>query len=130
MSLLDIDTTGVQEPKVMPAGSECKLRIIDVRHDTDKNGNPYLMPRFDIVNEPLAKDFTDFMGLSYDGQGEKEKERADWKVHTFLASFGLSDPYKGSPEEMSGHTGWAILGTKTDDTYGEQNTVRKYVMGK
>ena len=130
MSLLDIDTTGAQEPKVIPAGSECKVRIIDVRHDTDKNGNPYLMPRFDIVDEPLAKDFTDFMGLSYDGQSEKEKERADWKVKTFLASFDLPDPYKGAPEDMQGHTGWAILGVKTDDTYGEQNTVRKYVTGK
>ena len=130
MSLLDIDVTSAKEPTVMPAGSEVKLRIIDVRADTDKNGNPYLMPRFDVVDEPLAKDFTDFMGLTYDGQDEKEKARNEWKVNTFLSAFGLPNPYHGDTADMQGKTGWAILGSKTDDTYGEQNTVRKYVAGK
>jgi hypothetical protein len=130
MSLLDIDVSGAQEPKTMEAGSEVKIRIIDVRQDTDKNGNPYIMPRFDIVDEPLAKDFTDFMGLPHEGMDAKQKARNEYKIKSFLESFNLPTSGQLDPDEWKGLTGWAILGTSTDNTFGEQNTVRKYVVGK
>lgn len=130
MSLLDIDVSGAQEPKTVEAGTECKLRIIDVRQDINKHNHAYFMPRFDVTDEPLAKDFTDYMEIPHDEMDAKTKARAEWKIRTFLEAFGL--PISGSlnPDEWKGLTGWAILGVSTDDTYGEQNTVRKYVAGK
>jgi len=130
MSLLDIDVSGAQEPKTVEAGTECKLRIIDVRQDTNKHGNPYIMPRFDVVEEPLAKDFTDYMELPHEEMDAKTRARAEWKIATFLNAFSLPTSGQMNPDEWKGLTGWGIVGVSTDDTYGEQNTVRKYVVGK
>jgi hypothetical protein len=129
MSLLDIDVSGAQEPKVVEAGSEVQIRIIDVRVDTNKHGQRYFQPRYDIVNEPLAKDFTDYLEPTNDSMDEKTKRRAEWKIRTFLESFNL--PLKGrmDPTQWQGLVGWAILGIKVDDTYGEQNKIMKYVSG-
>jgi len=131
MSLLDLDVSGAQEPTTVEAGTECKLRIIDVRQDVNKHGNAYIMPRYDVVDQPLAKDFTDYMELPHSDMDAKQKARAEWKISTFLGAFGLPTTLSNAdPDEWKGLTGWAILGVSTDETYGEQNTVRKYVAGK
>ena len=131
-SLLDIgdDVAGAPEPKVVPAGEEYKIRILDCRQDLNKNQEPYIMPRFDVTSEPYAKDFTTYIGLVNDNMDEKEKFRARSDLRLFLECFGLPTSGQLDIDDMKGKTGWAILGVKEDDQYGEQNTIRKFIAPK
>lgn len=129
-SLLDIDVTDAPEPKVVPANEEYKLRIIDATSDRDKNDEPYLLPRFEVVDEPLAKDFTKFLRLPHGELSEKQLIRVNSDIRKYLEAFELPNPFKGDPAEMKGHTGWAILGVGDDEQYGEQNYIKKFIAPK
>lgn len=130
-SFLDVDTSGAEEPVAAEAG-EHELRILGGVIDKDKNGNPYFLPRFEVIDgPPNCKDFTDFIRLPYEGMGAKEKARADWRLHSFKVAFGIEEGMKISLEDdLPGLTGWAILNVREDPQYGEQNTISKYVLPK
>ena len=127
MTLLDVDVNDAQEPKVVPGDEEYELRILDVTIDNDKNGEPYMLPRFEVVDEPLAKDFTKFYRLPHQGLDEKQMNRAKWQIKILLETFSL--PTSGSlpVEDMKGCTGWAILGVEENEQWGEQNYIKKLV---
>lgn len=134
----DIDYENSQEPTAVPADQEYKLRIVDVKTDlstptglpTDKNGNYYLLPRFEIIDEPLAKEFTRFIGLPHEGMDEKKKNSTGYALKTFLAAFDLDSRSISDPTDMVGAEGWAILGLEETEQYGEQNYVKKFIIPK
>jgi hypothetical protein len=130
-SFLDVDTSDAVEPIAAEAG-EHEIAIVGGVIDKDKNGHPYFLPRFEVVDgPPNVKDFTDFIRLPYEGMTEKEKARADWRLYCFKAAFGLPQTGKiNLQEDALGLRGWAILGVKEDPQYGEQNTISKYVTPK
>jgi hypothetical protein len=120
-----------EEPKVLDAGEEYELRIIAVNTGTDKNDRDYFMPVFEVPSEPMAKEFTDFFTIpDRNKMTEKDYKRAIYKIKTFAQAFDLdlSRPIDYE-DDLIGLTGWAILGVRKDDTYGEQNTIRKYIAG-
>jgi hypothetical protein len=128
MSFLDFNFDDVVEPRTVDPDREYKLRITDVRSGTDKNGNPYYMPRFEILDEVGAKSFTYFLGLPNDSMDAKRLNSVKYKIKTFLDAFGL--PYDGDPEnDWAGAEGWAILGVEENDQYGPQNVIKKFVKG-
>ncbi len=129
-SLLDIDVSSAEEPKVVPADEEYKLRILDATIDRDKNDEPYLLPRFEVVDEPLAKDFTKFLRLPHDGLNEKQLARAQWNLKLFLEAFDLPTKGRLDPEDLKGKVGWAILGIEDNEQYGEQNFIKKFIAPK
>ena len=127
-TFLDVETGDAVEPKALPAG-EYKIHVVDVRMDTDKNGHPYMLPRFEIVGEPTAKDFTRFHGLPHPELTEKQLNSCIWDIGQFKKCFGIPDG-KVPLNEMIGSEGWALLGMKDNQEYGEQNTLRKYILPK
>lgn len=130
-SLLDIDVTDAQEPIAIPAGDEVKLRIVDCRKDVDKNDNEYILPRFEVVDQPLAKDFTKYIGLPNTEMNEKQVLKAKWNLKSFYLSFGIDSSKPVNPEEdFLGLEGWAILGLEDNPEYGEQNYIKKFVAGR
>jgi len=130
MSLLDVDVSNAKEPKVLDSGSEVKLRITGVTVDNDKNDEPYMMPRFEIVDEPMAKDFTHFFRLPHDGLDEKQMNRAKWNLKVFYEAFEIDSSHGVETDDLQGATGWAILGVGDNQEYGEQNFIRKFVTPK
>jgi len=136
MSMLDLtnikdEIENAEEPKVLDAGEEYELRIIAVNTGTDKNDRDYFMPVFEVPSEPMAKEFTDFFTIpDRNKMAEKDYKRAIYKIKTFAQAFDLdlSRPIDYE-DDLIGLTGWAILGVRKDDTYGEQNTIRKYIAG-
>ena len=130
MTLLDIDVTDAQEPKVVPADEEYELRIIDAKTDTNKDGNPYLLPRFEVVGEPLAKDFTKYIGLPHEEMDAKQLHRAKWALKSYLECFGLPTSGQLVVGDMVGLTGWGILGVEDNEQYGEQNYVKRFIARK
>jgi hypothetical protein len=139
MGFLDsVDLENVVEPSTVPADAEYKLRIVDVKTDPstpdglprDKNGNSYLLPRFEILDEPTAKDFTRFIGLPHDSMDAKKKNSSGFMLKTFLQAFDLEQSALVDPSDMIGAEGWAILGIEDTEQYGEQNYVKKFIVPK
>lgn len=129
-SLLDIDVGDAQEPKVVPADEEYELRIIDAKTDVNKDGNPYLLPRLEVVGEPLAKDFTKYIGLPHEEMDAKQLNRAKWALKNYLECFGLPTSGQLVVGDMVGSTGWGILGVEDNEQYGEQNFIKKFIARK
>lgn len=130
MSLLDLNLGDAVEPKAVDPDREYKIRISEVRSDEDKNGNPYLLPRFEIPDEPASKDFTKFLSVPRDGMTPKQLNTAKWRISEFLQAFGRDPSLPFSPEDLVGLEGWAILGREETEEYGEQNFVRKFIRPK
>ena len=137
MSMLDLtqiqdEIEDSQEPTVLKAGTEAHLQVVSVRSDVDKNDNEYFMPVFEVIGEPMAKEFSDFFHVpDREGLTEKQYGRALNKIKNFTKAFGIdiSRPIDYE-DDLPGHKGWAILGVRQDDEYGEQNTIRRYVLPK
>lgn len=128
MSLLELNLDDAQEPKVVDANEEYKLRIIDCTKDVNKKGNKYILPRFEVVDEPLAKDFTKYLGLPHDEMKAKELNRCKWGLVCFFDAFGVDHSKPVDPEDdLVGQTGWAILGIEDNEAFGEQNYVKKFI---
>lgn len=132
MAILDIDVSSAQAPEPVEPG-ERELRVIDVRQGEDKNGNPYVMPRFEVVDDDLAPDFTDFLALPTKDMREQDPKRfkrAEFRLQQFALAFGLDPSNLGDPEaDWKGMTGWALLGIEQSDQFGDRNSVKKYTVG-
>lgn len=125
MTFLDIDVSSAIEPRAVPADVEYELRIIEVKHGVDKNGNPYIMPRFEVINEVGAKDFTKFYGLPTNSDDAKKKNSKAWAIKALCTAFKLNA--NSDTDTWAGATGWAILGVEENEQYGPQNYIKKFV---
>jgi len=131
MGFLDnLNLDDVQAPNAVPGGAEYKIRIVDVKTDPsypdgmprNKNDEPYLLPRFQILDQPNnPKEFTKYVSLAPDSL---------WKLKTFLDAFDMDTSSLEQPTDMVGSEGWAILGHEESDEWGEQNFVKKFIIPK
>jgi hypothetical protein len=135
MSLTDYsdieqEISDAPEPKMLPAGSEVEVRIIAVRSGiSDKNDCKWYQPVFDVPEDPMVMEFNDFFWeLDKTHLDPKAYARALNKFRNFAQAIDLdySRPFSWEDDLIS-KTGWAILGVKKDDTYGDGNTIKKYM---
>lgn len=129
MPVINVDTSGAVEPTVIAAGTEAELRIVDVKVGNDKNGHLYLLPRFEVVGEPYAKEFTKFLGMPFDGMDAKKKNQVLSNLQAFERCFGCN-LQQDDTDQLIGLSGWAILGSEETPEYGEQNYVKKFIVGR
>ena len=136
MSLTDYsdienEITNAPEPKILPAGSEVQIRIISVRSGvSDKNDCKWYQPVFDVPEDPMVIEFNDFFWeLDREHLSQKQYARALNDFRNFAQAMDLdySRPFSWE-DDLIGLTGWAILGVKKDDTYGDGNTIKKYII--
>jgi len=136
MSFLeDMNLNDVVEPTTVPAGEEYQIRVIDMKTDENgdlpinKNGNRYLMPMFEIPGEVGAKNFNHYIGLPNEDMDAKAANEAKYRLQQFLKCFGF-DPSSppDDPEDLVGAEGYAILGIKEDPNYGDQNTIKRFII--
>jgi hypothetical protein len=131
---LEKEISEAPEPKVLPKGSEVKARIITVRTGiSDKNGARWYQPVFDVPKDPLALEFSDFIWDLADKDKIEDKPYARNlnRFKNFALAFGIdfSKPFDWE-ESLVGLEGWVILGVRSSDDYGNQNTVSKYLAKK
>ena len=129
-TFLDVDTTNAPEITIAEGGKEYNITWLGGIIGNDKNGHPYFMPRFEIVGEPYKKDFTRYHALPYEGMPEKDHARALDELSKFKQCFGIDPSARIDVENDPPLTGWGILGAKEDAEFGEQNTLRKYIIPK
>jgi len=136
MSLLDL--TGIldeiedsQAPTTAGKGTEQKLRIINVNTGvSDKNKCAWFMPMFEVVDAPLVKEFNTFFWVpDKDKLEPKQYARTCYDIKVFAQCFGvdISVPIDYN-DDLPGKEGWAILGIQNSDDYGEQNTIKKFIL--
>lgn len=134
MGMIDPTEYGLddaQEPFAVKPG-EYKLRIVDVRKGTDKNGLEYLMPSLEVSNELYSKDFTHFLHIpDKEEMSEKQLNRVRFAYGEFCRCFGINLSRPFDPEDdWPGHEGWAMLKIRESEEYGEQNYISKLVAPK
>jgi len=121
------------EPIILPAGTEVHARIISVRSGiSDKNDCTWYQPIFDVPDNPMVIEFNDFFWeLDREKLDKKQFARALSDFQKFAAAFGIdySRPFSWE-DDLPGLEGDLIVGVRKDDTYGDQNTVKKYVIRK
>jgi len=137
------------EPEIIEAGSQVEVRNTFVRIGTsDKNGVMYVAPVFEIVSdstEHLYNDFSDFMWepLSMTKAYEEKRpfnkdgtplnfkaySRNIKKFLTFCKCFDVVLDENTNMEVASvGRTGRLIVGIKSSEDRGTENTVAQYVV--
>lgn len=138
MSLLDLteiidEIEEAQEPGIAENGSEHKLRIVSCRGgEAGQNECPYFSPVFEVTDDPLVKEFSAFLWVPTKSKmSEKQYARSLSDLKNFVKCFDvdITRPLDFE-DDLPGHEGWAILGIKNSDEYGEQNVIRKYVVGQ
>ena len=99
--------------------------------DSNKNGNRYMMPFFDVVGQDRVQDINTYMELPHDGMAPKAKNDAKLEIAAFGTAFGIDFSRQlDIKQDVIGQTGWAILGTGTDKRTGKAiNTVKQFVSG-
>ena len=132
MSMLDASAWNLEdsrEPFAMPDGTETKLVIVDVRSGKDKNGYDYLQPVLEILDEPFSKDFTHFLHLpDTDRMSAKQLNRVRNSIKVFCEAFEIDTTRPFDPkDDWPGQEGWAILGVQSNEQYGDQNYVKKFI---
>lgn len=118
------------EPTTVKAGEEYRLRIVNVIQGTDKNGMNYLMPFFEVVEEPYCKEFGDYMPLpDPSNMTPKDLNKAKLRLVSFFRAFDIE--YHGDipTDELQGKEGWAILGMGKDQDDAPVNKVNRYIQG-
>ena len=113
----------------VPDGEDRTVRLLKVTPGTDKNGNPYIMPLFEVVGDANAKNFSHFIGLPADGDEEKEARQKKLNFKHFCAAFGINGDEGFDTEQVKGLTAAATLGISGEegDQYGIQNKIRQWI---
>ena len=138
MSLLDL--TGIldeiedsEAPTVAKKGTEQHLRIVSVNGGvSDKNNCEWFMPMFEVVDAPLINEFNTFFWVpDKDKLTPKQYARTLYDIKVFSTAFGidLSQPLDYE-DDMPRKQGWAIVGIKKSEEYGEQNTIKTFITPK
>jgi len=142
MSLLDLteiadEIEDAEEPTIAENNSEQQLRIISVNGGSTNNKGTgqeaeWFSPVFEVLDAPLMKEFNSFFWVpNKENLSPKQYARALFDIKIFAQAFGidLTRPLDYE-DDLPGCTGWAILGVKKSEEYGEQNTVRKFITPK
>jgi len=130
VDLSSVDLDDVHEETIIPAGTEAKLRIVSFLKDKNKNNEDYIMPFYEVLDDPYCKEFGDYMALPNDSMSPKEQNRSKLRIKTFKDTFDIS--FSGTLDiknDIIGKEGWAILGVGKDQDGNEINRIRRYVSG-
>lgn len=130
LNLTQMNLNDTFEPTVLPAGEECKLRVINVIQGTSKNGNAFIMPFFECPEEPYLKEFGKYMPLPDSSMSPKDLNKAKLDLANFFNAFDVDMSGDIDLEAIKGNEGWAILGVGKDQEGNPINTISKFVLNR
>lgn len=119
------------------ADGEYEVKITGLKLDDDgdfnildSNGNPYMLPTFEILGENADdyKSFTQFIRLPYDDMSAKELKECLANIKDFGMCFEIDFGRRLTESDIIDHVGIVVLGTKPDEGYGEKNNIRQYLI--
>lgn len=124
----------VPDLKILPAGSEVKLRILEVIIKPDSSGNDMLTLRLDINDEPMVKEIYWNCHVPT-GRGFTEKRSLLLKriLSDMFTAFEFDKTASNDTADWLGREAWAILGVvpaSSDGKYQEKNDVARWLNQK
>ena len=117
------------EPKAVVAG-EYELKVSEVIQDTNKNGDPYILPKFDIIGEVGSKTVTRYMALPTADMDAEKLNKTKLGLKRFFEAAGVDVSGGIDLDSLVGTTVWAMLGVEEDEEYGEGNYIKRFIAGK
>lgn len=129
-SLLNIsDAMDVEDLHVLPEG-EHRLEVTSAEVRTqkpEKGTSQFILARFQPCDDPNAKDITHCIMLA-DGEGnDREDGQRNRRLKDFVTAVGA----EGDELDLSAILGaqvQAALGIQTSEQYGEQNSIRRFLV--
>jgi hypothetical protein len=123
----EFDLDNIPELKILPAGTEAKLRILDVATKPDKNGDLMLNVRMDVADEPAVKEVYWQCHFPKGSMPEKRVAMLKQFLLNFCEAFEIDRTAANDTSEWLGKEGWAILGVRSDTKYGDSNEVNRFL---
>lgn len=135
-SFLDLNLADVKELVALPEGEyELRLNKAEMRTVSNTNssyyGAQFLLLSFDVPGEADSKGISHTLFLPRDQDDDKQKNNRLRSIKNFCDAFGVDYSQGIDIEELntSAATGWAMLKVEEDEEYGEQNRIRRFVIG-
>ena len=130
MSIMSINFSDAQEPKVAPAGEEFEIRVVEVKTGDNKHGDPYFIHVFEIPSDPSVKEFSKYYGIPTESMDAKKLNNSILGIKRLCEALSvpLSDEF--NTDSLIGMQGWAILGIEEDAEYGDKNYVKKFLSAR
>lgn len=123
----DYKLDDIPELRILPAGSEVKLRILDVKLEPDTKGNLMLKLHTDIPGELMTKDVYWHCHFPKADMSEGRIFILKKELNSFCAAFEIDKEADNDTSDWLGKEGWAILGVESDEKYGDKNTVTRWM---
>lgn len=122
-----------RQPETAVEEGEYKLRVTAADIPEGKN---YMLVRFEVQDNPYAREMSKFFTLPGHGRTPKEENRNRNMLGYFFEAFGIDpagqyDVGEEWPNGFVGCEGWALIGPPEDDGggYGPQNKIKRFVSG-
>jgi len=130
---LDLSDQAVPPPVLVPAKTQCRLRITSMILDRAKSGRLMFTVALENVTVPNADVVFDRLVLPIPADEESKRRMFLLKAKDFSKCFAYIIPplqWEQLPVKLSdavGHEGWVLVDVETSDEFGTRNTVGKYI---
>jgi len=137
MSFLELNLNDVPDLNALEDG-EYELRLTSAELRTVNNaastynGAQFILLKFDVPSEPNSKGITHTLFLPREVDDDKDRNARLRQLKAFCDAFDIDYTRGIDIEELknSAATGWALLKMEDDPEYGEQNRIRRFVVGQ
>lgn len=129
IDLSNVNLDDTFEPTVMKDGEEAQLRIVSFLKAKNKNEGDYIMPFFEVLDDPYCKEFGDYIALPSDTMSPKELNKTKLRMKELAAAFDID--FGGTIDiknDIVGKEGYAILGIGKDQEGLPVNKIKKYIL--
>lgn len=120
---------GATELGPMITDDEVEVMIIDCKSDVNKNDEPYLLPKFEVVGEPTVAEFTKYLAVPDSSMDAKKRNRAALMLRRFCQCFDIDYSNGIDLEAMIGQKGYVLLGVDENEgsDFGPQNYIKRFM---
>lgn len=127
--LENLDLDNVPELCAVAEG-EYELRIVDAGdHVSKSSGQNMIRLMLEIQGEPDAEPIFHYIALPQPDDDDRKRNAKLRRIKEFLAAFGQDQQSEYS--DWIGATGWALIGSETDDRTGApRNNVKRFIASK
>ena len=133
-SIIDVSFDDLGESKTYEDGKECLLEIVYAAVNPTKDGSKVgLNVVFVDPDDDDVEEIRWWCELPTAARMEEDKRggrRSLKQLKEFYTAFSVSTDGPVETDSLKGSTGYVILGLEESVEYGEQNKVKKFVIGR
>lgn len=129
---LGVNLDDVPAQSAVPEG-EYQLTLLSAEvkdQKPDKGRGRFIQATFEIVSEPDSKLITHVMMLPAPDDNDRKRNNRLRNIGDFFKAFSIPSQGSVNLAAYEGNTGWAILRVEDSGEFGEQNRVKRFIVGK